>query len=144
MKTNNYIKIGGFLVTAIIFIISAFYYLNISGVDTREAKTEMSISTNDFLKEFTDVESASYEKYIDKAIEVKGVLHKSTIKKGVHTLLLKGNKFDTFVLCEMEKGQERLIQPLEEGVEVKVKGIFKGFLKDAILLNCIIIIDAHE
>lgn len=116
-----------------------------SGIDTREAKTEISISTNDFLKGFTDVEStSSYEKYIDKAIEVKGVLHKSTYKKGVYTLLLKGNKFDTFVLCEMERDQKELIKPLQEGDQVKVKGILKGFLKDAILLNCIIINDANE
>jgi hypothetical protein len=145
LKTNKNIKIIACLILVLALFIGTFSYLNIREVDTRKAKTEMRITTSNFLKELVDInDTTPYNEYIDKAIVVEGVLHKITSKKNTYTLLLKGNRLDAFVICEMREDQRKAIVLLKEGDVVKVKGILKGFLKDAILLNCIVIYDADE
>jgi hypothetical protein len=59
-------------------------------------------------------------------------------------LRLKGDDIGIFVLCQMQEDQNQDLVLLEEGDHVRVKGILKGFLKDAIMLNCIIIKESNE
>jgi len=113
-------------------------------VDVRKVKTEMRINTDEFLKDFGHNSDDSFKQYIEKAIEIEGTIHKMTFKKDIYTLLLQGNELDTFVICEMQHGQDEVLSQLQEGDEVKVKGILKGFLKDAILLNCIILNEVDD
>lgn len=142
-KVSHLLIIGLVLVFALISIMSAVSYYN-KEVDVRKVKTEMSINTDEFLKDFNNTNDDSFKQYIEKAIEIKGTIHKVTFKKDIYTLLLQGNELDTFVICEMQHYQNEVLSQLQEGDEVKVKGILKGFLKDAILLNCIILNKADE
>jgi len=142
-KVSHLLIIGLVLVFALISIMSAVSYYN-KEVDVRKVKTEMSINTDEFLKDFNNTNDDSFKQYIEKAIEIKGTIHKVTFKKDIYTLLLQGNELDTFVICEMQHDQNEVLSQLQEGDEVKVKGILKGFLKDAILLNCIILNKADE
>ncbi|MEP0265849.1 hypothetical protein [Dokdonia sp.] len=125
-------------------IIGIYYVFNHKGIDTRKAKTEISITTNELFKDFNSDKEESLDKYIEKAMEIKGTLYQVTYRGGKYSLLLRGDKIDKLVLCEMQKDQTPLIELLKVGDEVKVKGILKGFLMDAILLNCIILEEVNE
>lgn len=144
MNLSRNIKVTIFLVAAGIAVAVIFLMLNREDVDIRKAKTEISVSTKDFINGFENSDHAAYKDYIEKAIEVNGVLHKITSKKDTYTLLLKGQEIDTFVLCEMKKDQNSAIMLLNKGDNIKIKGILKGFLQDAIILNCIILEDNNE
>lgn len=144
MNISRNIKATIFLVTAGIVVVIIFLFLNTKDVDIRKAKTEMSVSTKEFIHGFEHRDRVAYKDYIEKAIEVNGVLHKITSKKDTYTLLLKGQEIDTFVLCEMKKDQNNAIMLLNKGDNIKIKGILKGFLQDAIILNCIILEDNNE
>ena len=113
-------------------------------VDVSKIKTELAIDASTFLKDFNSNNTHVEAKYIEKAIEVEGFLHKITFKNETYTLQLKGNELDIFALCQMRKGQHDDIINIKEGDKVRVKGILKGFLTDAILLNCIIINEVNE
>ncbi|WP_370449472.1 hypothetical protein [Aquimarina sp. BL5] len=43
------------------------------------------------------------------------------------------------VLCDMQSDQTVGIRKLKKGQKIMLKGVCKGFLKDAILLNCMLI-----
>ena len=141
MKRNSYFKIGIISIASIVCILGIYSIFNYKGVDTREAKTEISITTNELFKDFNNDKEASLNQYIEKAIEVNGTLYKVTRKGDTYSLLLRGNQINKLVLCEMQKDQAPIVEALKIGDEVKVKGILKGFLMDAILLNCIIILE---
>lgn len=145
MKSNSYIKIGIFIGISIACAIGVYYVFNTKGVDTRKAKTEISITTHELFENFNNEKEASFSQYIDKAFEIKGTLYKVTRKGEKYSLLLRGKQIDNrLVLCEMEVNQGPIVESLKIGDEVKVKGILKGFLMDAILLNCIILEEINE
>ena len=144
MKNNSYIKVGIFSVISIACAIGVYAIFNYKGVDTRKAKTEISITTNELFEDFDKEKEASFNQYIEKAVEVKGILYQVTFKGDKYSLLLRGKQIDALVLCEMQKDQAAIIKRLQVGDEVKVKGILKGFLMDAILLNCIVIEEVNE
>ena len=144
MKSNSYIKINIFTITSIACIIGIYYILNYKGIDTREAKTEISITTNELFENFDTDKETSFDQYIEKALEIKGTLYQVTRKGNKYSLLLRGNQIDKLVLCEMEEDQASIVESLKIGDEVRVKGILKGFLMDAILLNCIVLEEVNE
>ena len=144
MKSNSYIKINIFTIASILCIVGIYYILNRSGVDTRKAKTEISITTNELFEDFDADKETSFDQYIEKALEIKGTLYKVTRKGNKYSLLLRGNQINKLVLCEMEEDQAPIVETLKIGDEVRVKGILKGFLKDAILLNCIFLEEVYE
>lgn len=144
MKGNSYIKIGIFIIISIACIIGVYYVFNHKEIDTRKAKTEISITTNELFKDFNSDKEESLDQYIEKAMEIKGTLYQVTHRGGKYSLLLRGNQIDKLVLCEMQKDQASIVESLKIGDEVKVKGILKGFLMDAILLNCIVLEEVNE
>ncbi|WP_299217466.1 hypothetical protein [uncultured Dokdonia sp.] len=144
MKTNSSIKISIFSIIGLACVLGIYYIFNHKGVDTRKAKTEISITTNELFKDFDEDKEASFNQYIEKAIEIKGILYQVTQKGDTYSLLLRGNNIDTLVLCEMQKDQASIVKTLTIGDAVKVKGILKGFLMDAILLNCIVLEEVNE
>lgn len=123
---------------------AVYYFYNHKEVDTRKAKTEISLTANELLKELNGNEEERFGQYIEKALEIEGTVYQVTYKAGKYSLLLRGDKIDALILCEMQKDQASLIELLEIGDEVRVKGILKGFLMDAILLNCIVLEEVHE
>lgn len=129
---------------SVLLIVGALYFFLPSHVDVRAVDTEFVIDANDLLADIGKSKETPLKKYIEKAIEVKGVLQKTTKRGDIYTLLLQGDDNRTFVLCEMEHDQNEFILNLKVGDQVKVKGILKGFLKDAIMLNCILIDEVHE
>jgi len=145
LKSNSNINIGIlFVIICIAAVIGLYAIFNYKSIDIRKAKTEINITTNDLFENFDSDKEASFDKYIEKALEVKGTLHKVTRKGNKYSLLLRGNQIEKLVLCEMEVDQTSIVEKLEIGDEVKVKGILKGFLMDAILLNCIVLEEVNE
>ncbi len=116
-------------------------YANRNMPDTRFIDTHAQLTSNEFVSLFDDNNQPQIQGLVDKAIEVRGVLKKITLKEGRYSLLLTSNLKDRYVLCKMQINQNPNVVELAPGQNVIVKGIFKGVLLDAILLNCIIIDD---
>lgn len=141
LKITKLLLISFTLISAVVLFISV---LDSSKVDIKKVKTEVKISTTQLFDSFDGGKRVSFDGYIDKAIEINGTLHEVTYKREKYTLLLSGERPGMFVLCEMEKDQSTFVEALKIGEQVRVKGILKGFLKDAILLNCMVIQEVDE
>ena len=123
---------------ALLFIYAIFRYIE-APEDTHHVKTQASLSSNELISLMSNKADSTFYQYVDKAIEIESVIKEINNKEGVYNLLLHGDDKDTLVICEMQKNQNVHIQKLNIGDPVVIKGVFKGFLKDAVLLNCIII-----
>lgn len=127
------------LISLPIFLLVFIFILNRKPSDTRLIDTHASLTTNEMISLLDDENNKNLDSYINKAIEIKGFLKEKNYKSGTYTLLLAGNKNTKFILCEMQDDQVNQIQKLELEKQVVIKGIYKGSLLDAILLNCILI-----
>ncbi len=141
---KSIIKNNILIVISVACIMTVYYIFNNRDVDIRKAKTEISLTAGELLKALNGDDEGRFEQYIEKAMEIDGTIYQVTYKAGKYSLLLRADKIEALVLCEMQKDQAPLIELLKVGDEVKVKGILKGFLMDAILLNCIVLEEVNE
>jgi uncharacterized integral membrane protein len=130
------------LLSGILLLLSSVFiyqYTNKEQVKTQLFHTQAHLTPNEFISLFDTVNSGQAKEYVDKAIEIKGVLEKVTLRGGTYTLFINSNKEGRFIQCEMQNDQIQKIEDMVPKEIVTVKGIFKGVLLDAILLNCVII-----
>jgi len=112
---------------------------------TKPARVEVSIVENynqvaieDLIQGFQVDEQKANKTYIEKVIEVEGVVKEISFMNNRHTVLLKSNSFSqSFVMCDMSPLQNNTINELVQGDTVVLRGVCKGYLLDVIMLNCI-------
>lgn len=122
-----------------LLLIVFIFIINKETPDTRLIDTHVSLTSNEMISLLDNEDSKFLDSYIEKAIEIKGVLKEINLKGDTYLLLLAGDKNTKFILCQMQDDQASKIQNLNLEKEVVIKGIYKGSLTDAILLNCILI-----
>ncbi len=71
-------------------------------------------------------------------IGVEGVIQEINTLNNKQTIFLSNSGGDSSVLCDMQNNQIDKINDLKLGDTIRIKGVFKGYLKDVILLNCVI------
>jgi hypothetical protein len=75
----------------------------------------------------------------DEVLSVQGFLFETNTKNGNFNILIKGDSNQNqYIICEMNKSFDKLGTGLEKKESVVVKGVLKGYLNDAILLNCVL------
>lgn len=90
---------------------------------------------SDHFKPNTEINSLEPEQLVEIEGRIKGI----NTRNSRHTILLKGKEDKSpYIICDIQKGQEKELKLLTENDTIKVKGVFKGFLKDAVFLNCMI------
>ncbi len=107
--------------------------------DIVKEKTKLSIDAQTLLEVYTRDETMANERYREKVIEVVGQVRELTFLNNRNTIILEGISTDNSILCDMQEGQYESIKKLLPGEQVRIKGICKGYLKDIILLQCILI-----
>jgi DNA/RNA endonuclease YhcR with UshA esterase domain len=126
--------ISGILVLGIIGAFIAYKMYNKPHVNVEEASADISITADKILNDFSSDENSANLKYLDKIIEVNGVVSEINIEKGIITI--ETNDDFGSVLCHLSEEASRKISGLQEGQIIVVKGICTGFLMDVILVKC--------
>ena len=81
----------------------------------------------------------------EQIVEIEGVIKEINYRNNRITIYLgSNNNTKAFVICDMQKNQKEEILNLNQKDTIKLKGVFKGFLEDAIFLNCVISKNKHE
>lgn len=127
------------LIFAIIGAFIAYKMYNKPHVNIVKTTADFTVSANKILNDFTLDENAANIKYLEKIIEVKGVITdvKTENKKGIITL--KTNDDFGSVLCHLNDADTIKANTLTVGNSIVLKGICTGFLMDVILVKCKII-----
>lgn len=124
------------LVLAVVYVIFFFF----AGVkDTAKVKTHASFTSLEMLDDISQKQGEALKPYIEKAIEVEGFVKQVSSSNNRTSVFLSSDKAQGSILCELQQKQPLKNLQLKEGQRLKIKGIYKGYLLDAILLNCIVL-----
>ena len=140
--------------SVILFIILLFglFLLRYVTVVTQEkpnensltTKAELHVTSEDLVTSFLSNEELANATYVEKTIEVEGIVKEVTFLNNRYTVLLQGSGEYMCIMCDMKEDQIAQVQTLTKGDSVVLKGICKGFLMDAILLNCVLVKKTDE
>ena len=72
-------------------------------------------------------------------LSVKGALVEINTKNDNTNFLIKGNTIENhYIICEMNHSFDVRNNNFKPGETIVIKGILKGYLNDAVLLNCVL------
>lgn len=135
-----FVKIALFVVffLALAGIFTALYLFNMQHKDLQKAKPDYVISAVDLQKAFEENESLAVSTYVNKVLEVNGIIE--SVKKGEQNVLsitLKAGSDLSAVICTFpaETDSSKFIP----GNQITVRGDCSGFLMDVLLNNCVIL-----
>ncbi|WP_045803034.1 OB-fold protein [Flagellimonas lutaonensis] len=75
----------------------------------------------------------------EKIVEIEGVIKEINSLNNRITIFLEGGAEESAcVICDMQADQTDDLKDYRPKDTIRLKGVFKGFLKDAIFLNCVI------
>tara|TARA_R110000787_G_scaffold55942_1_gene128807 strand:+ start:10873 stop:11301 length:429 start_codon:yes stop_codon:yes gene_type:complete len=119
-----------------------YLYLSFTDINTINITDAVSFKNTKselLLADFKEDEKKADKFYTRKVIEVTGIVKEVSFLNNRNTLILQGEDKDSGVICDMNSNQIDATLKITEGQKVTIKGIYKGFLKDVVMLNCILI-----
>ncbi|KGL64149.1 OB-fold protein [Polaribacter sp. Hel1_85] len=134
MKTKKILV--AILIIGIIGAFVAYKIYNKPHVNVGDTKSDITLTANKIINDFSSDESIANTNYLDKIIEVSGVISKVKIEKEKGIITLKTNDDFGSVLCHLSDNATQKINLLKEGQTITVKGICTGYLMDVILVKC--------
>jgi DNA/RNA endonuclease YhcR with UshA esterase domain len=127
------------LILGSIGAIVAYKMYNKPHVNVSEVSVDITITAAEILKDFTMDENVANAIYLEKIIEVTGVISDIKIEKEKGIIALQTNDDFGNVLAHLSVDATKEISSLKEGQTVTLKGICTGYLMDVILIKCEII-----
>ena len=106
-------------------------------LDINEAMPELRLNAQNLI---SDIKSGNAEfLQAENIVEIEGVIKEINVLNDRLTVLLEGGSDESAcVICDMQTSQTHALKKFQPKDTIKLKGIYKGFLKDAIFLNCVI------
>lgn len=129
----------GILILGTIGAVVAYKIYNKPHIDVTEASVDITISANKILNEFSSDEAKANSKYLEKIIEVEGVVSETKNEKGKGIVTLKTNDDFGSILCHLSEKATSELSAIQIGESITIKGICTGYLMDVILIKAEII-----
>lgn len=136
MKHKKYRIQGVLLILVFIMIGTAYYVYNKPHKDVFKSRTEIYIDADTLVSDFDKNEETANTIYLEKIIEVKGILKEHKIEQDQMILVLEGNHELANVICYLQANNESEIKLPVLGKQITVKGICTGYLMDVVLIKC--------
>lgn len=129
-----------FLIIAIIIVFAigyGFYLYYKPRADITNIKASVNITATDFYSQYQSNETSADKKYLDKIIEVKGIV--ADVQQTDSSLSVELKATDSGgINCSITYNKsEKPIAP-EKGTSITIKGRCSGFLMDVNLVDCVI------
>lgn len=102
--------------------------------DTAAGKPDYVISPSALLSEYETDEAKADIKYLDKIIEIEGIIKKVTTLDNGSAITIDTGDDMSAITCEFES--VAAVASLKEGARVKVRGLCTGKLMDIVLARC--------
>lgn len=125
---------------AALLLVSIYFSLNKKDTfNTQKSDPVVTVSAKNLISYFKEDKERYATLYVDKVIAIEGIIKEINYINNRHTILLRGDKEDlSLVICDMQTDQTQKTKSLKRGDTVLLKGVFKGYLKDAVFLNCVL------
>lgn len=135
-----FVKVALFVVVflAIAGIGVALYLFNMEHKDLKKVSPDFIISAADLQKAFEDNESDATAKYVNKIVEVNGIIE--TVSEGEGNVLnvtLRTSSDLSSIICTFAGTADPL--KFTPGTQVIIRGECSGYLMDVLLNNCVLV-----
>ncbi|MEI6090369.1 MAG: hypothetical protein WCR42_07960 [bacterium] len=137
-KRVIWISLIGIVVVAGIVLI---YIFNKPRNSVSDLPTDYTVEAPRLVEEFKADDEKANQKYLEKVIEVSGVIAEINISdntSGSNCILRLTNEFSG-VICEFEPGEDKELKNYQIGDNATIKGKYSGYLMDVVLNTCEII-----
>lgn len=104
-----------------------------------ESDVAFKISAIDLFNDFKEDEAKANTAYLDKVLEVHGILMQITFDDSGVALMLGDRQLDAGISCHMTDDDKGQFRKIKEGDIVTVKGICNGMLFDVVLDKCVLV-----
>ncbi len=138
---NNKSKIRSILLVTLALIVGVsiyFRFMNPVYNNMDRVSADVEVSSKELVSSYILNEKSANSIYRGKIVEVDGIVKEVTFLNNRNTILLYGSSKYSSVICDMQSNQIEEVKKLKKGQKIRIKGVCKGFLKDAILLHCIL------
>lgn len=110
--------------------------------DVNKTEAAFKVEATKLMDEFLKDETAATTKYSEKTIEIDGnLVAKNKLANGIEVLILE-NEMEG-ISCQLDsswaKANQPIIQALEPGNPIKVKGVCKGYLMEIKISPAVVI-----
>jgi hypothetical protein len=136
MKAKKIILILSLLIFLGGFI--AYKMYNKPHVNVAETSSDVSLEAVKIVDDFSSDEIMANTTYLDKIVQVSGIINSIKTENETVIVALAGNSFGD-VLCYLSEESKTKVNTLKEGQRVTLKGICTGFLLDVVLVKCALI-----
>jgi hypothetical protein len=114
-----------------------FYYINKAKPSLVEMKPMYTVTADEIFNDFDKDESAANKKYVDKVVEVSGVVQSFNKKSNTDRSIIFQTSSGMFgVICKIDSTYNPSFT-VDKGANLKIKGVCTGMLMDIILVRCI-------
>ena len=138
MQKRTKTFLAGILLCVAIVAGYAFYVAGKPHTNVEHFKTDMRTSAEDLYKSYLSNEAEADKKYLNKVLEVTGLVSSFTNEDGKHFLLLKTDDYGG-INCELINAGQSQLSSITKNKTVVIKGRCSGFLMDVNLTDCVII-----
>lgn len=138
MKTYVKIALGVVMLLAISGILAALYFYNLKHPDMAKARPDFIITASVLQEQFEDDETAASARYINKIIEVNGIIAsvKPAADNVVNITLATDNDLSS-VICTFPSITDP--SKFNKGDKITIRGECSGYLMDVLLNNCSVV-----
>ena len=120
-------------IIVLLVVIAGFYAwkeYNRTAKDLKQVEASVSTGATDLLSEFMNNEEAANARYLDKIIQVKGVVKSVVAIDNTYTIVLGDTSEMSSVRCLVDSTHTEPVADLKRGNTVNIKGYLTGFKKD--------------
>lgn len=141
MKTiKRSVYISGIIIAggALIAFIAFLKLYNKPHTDVYASDPDYTLTAKALIETFKTDEVRANSLYLDKIIEVEGVIKDISAADGNSVITLSVENSIESVICNMYPTENKKALGLHTGQKIRVKGICTGFLLDVILVRAVI------
>ncbi|MBN2350134.1 MAG: hypothetical protein JXJ22_14945 [Bacteroidales bacterium] len=136
-KKLQFLVLGVVLILAILFF-SVKWAFRPASKSVEKEKADFTMEASALAGEFEIDEQKANVMYLDKVIQVKGIIDNISDEKTVISVTLKDPESLSGVICSFDKSSLTITQ-LTPGEKITVKGICTGYLLDVVLSKCALV-----
>ena len=125
------------VVIALIIGVFAFSQYNKKHDDLKKASADINISSTELFNAFSNNENEANTKYLNKIIEITGVVSKVERSDNSIQIFLETGDPMFGINCDMDTGTSGF--DVHAGETVTLRGICSGYLMDVALSRCVLI-----
>lgn len=119
-------------------VIGGYYMYNKPKESLDSQDAAYSLTADELFTAFEQDENAANAKYLNKIVEVTGIVSAFTTENGEQVVTLETSSGMFGVICRLEMNKEPVKMP-EKGAVVKVKGLCTGMLMDVVLVQTVFV-----